>query len=105
MARDFVAIINDPQRAEFFKSVLGRTEINITSPYPMRADLPGLPRVKVYMVDLDMLTPGERRRLIEATASRFRVPPMVVEQDIAMKGFPILADQCSVAIHNPQRWF
>lgn len=37
-------------------------------------------------------------------ANKFGLDPSVVEAGIDEEGVPILAEDCMVTIHNPQRW-
>jgi hypothetical protein len=105
MSQDFTVTVTNPARAADWQAILGRTTVAVTSPIPTRANLPGHPDALIYMLDLDELLQEEIDRLIAFIAQRFQIAEAEVAHDIRRQGFPILADDCYVAVANPQRWF
>jgi hypothetical protein len=105
VGKDFTVTITDPERAKFFEEVFGRTTVNVKSPIPELAALPGHPRARVFKLDLDLITPEERERLILHLAGRFNVPVEEVRTDLDQEGVPILDKHCYVAVANPMKWF
>src|SRR4051794_4665359 len=105
MAKDFEVTITDPERAKFFLEVFGRTNVNVTSPVPSLADLPGKPGARIFMLDLKLITVEERERLVAHIAQRFKLPVAEVEASIDTEGVPILDEHCYVVVFNPQKWF
>lgn len=105
MGKDFTAhIVGDSPRAGDWLHVFGGPSVPITSPVPIRANLPGHPDTLIYLVDLPLLTPEQRTRLVEHIAGRFGIPVAEVETDLDASGYPILADDVIVSIKNPMRW-
>ncbi len=103
MTSDFMVTVSGPRAADWEK-VFGTTTVPVKSPNPHPASLPGKPFAMIYELDIEMITPEQRRRLVEHLASRFGLTEHEVERDIERQGVPLLAEDCSVAIHNPQRW-
>jgi len=105
MGKDFTVTITDPQRAEEFKRIFGTTTVHVTSPFPERVNLRGTPHSLVYMLDLELITDGQRHALIQHIADKFQLPPDQVAATLDQHGVPILAENCVVSIEHPQKWF
>lgn len=105
MAKDFQVVITDPDRKREWEEVLGTDCVAVKSPIPQRANLPGKPNAKIYLLDLDLLTTDQRQRLIAHLASKFNLDRQFVADNLDAQGVPILAEHCHVAVNNPQRWF
>lgn len=103
--KDFTVTVTNPERAADWQSILGRTTVVVCSPIPSRANLPGHPDTLIYMLDLDVLTAEETDRLVTFIAQRFHIAEADVARDLRLQGVPILADDCTVTVWNPQRWF
>lgn len=105
MGKDFVVSVSDPERAKFFQEVFGRTEVCVKSPVPTLAGLPGFDEPQpVFFLDLELITPEERERLIQHISQRWNIPSQEVAAQLDEHGVPILDQHCYVAVHNPQRW-
>lgn len=104
MAKDFTVTVTDPARAAEWEAVLGTARLHVRSPIPSRANLPGKPGAEIYLLDLELLTPEQRQRLVAHLAERFGLPVEFVEKNLDVQGVPILAEHCVVAISNPQKW-
>lgn len=100
--RDFGVIIHGP-RGDEWERVLGTRTFRVRSPIPSIADLPGKPGAQVYMLDLDEITPAQREALITHLAAKFAIARELVAAEIDT-GVPILDEDCTVIVHNPQRW-
>jgi hypothetical protein len=105
VSKDFVVTIRGgTERAREWVELFGTTRVCVRSPIPHRANLPGRPGALVYELDLAELTPAARARLVAYLAAKFGIPVAEVDLELEAHGVPILADDCSVAVHNPQRW-
>lgn len=96
--------VNGP-RGDEFEQVCGCRTFPVRSPIPGLADLPGKPAAPVYLLDLDEVEPNTIAKIINHLMLKFNVPPDEVQREIAENGIPILAEDCTVAILHPQRWF
>lgn len=107
MGRDFHAVVDKhTERGTAWKYIFGRFDVCIVSPQPQLAELPGFDEPQpVYLIDLDLLTSQEMNRLVYYLSGKFSQPPEQVRQEIKKHGVPILADECTVVIENPLRWF
>ncbi|MCX9011764.1 MAG: hypothetical protein OIN66_11660 [Candidatus Methanoperedens sp.] len=105
MGKDFWVIINNPERAKEFQEVFGRTQVNVKSPLPTFAKLPGKGVCKIYQLDIDLLLPEERARLAAHLAKKFDLPLEFTKTELARVGMPILAEECTVFVENPLVWF
>lgn len=93
--------ITNPQRLQDWQTVFGTDEVQIISPFPHLAHLPGHDQPQlVYMADLTKLTADQRQRLIAHIAVRFGVPVDIVARDLDRVGLPILADDVTVVSDN-----
>ena len=102
--RDFWVTVTGERAAEW-RQVLGTDTVAVLSPIPHRADLPGRPGALIHLMDLGALTGEQVGRLTAHLATKFGLPIEEVQAGLAEQGVPILADDCMVAVHNPQRWF
>lgn len=91
------AKVTDPERAARWREVFGTDEVQVLSPVPSRANLPGfdVPQL-VYLLDFSAVTPEARGRLVQQTAKRFGVDTAVVDADLEREGMPILAEHVIV---------
>lgn len=91
----------DPERAARWREVFGTDEVQVLSPVPSRANLPGFDEPQlVYLLDFSAVTPEARARLVQQTAERFGEDTAVVDADLEREGMPILADQVIVTSNN-----
>ena len=106
MSKDFVATLNrsNPDRYQEWLEFFGTDQVCILSPFPARANLPGHPNSLIYLIDLDQLKPEILDRLIKHLMQKFYVDQVEAEREIRTKGIPILDEDCSITIYNPQRW-
>ncbi len=103
MASDFMVTVHG-ERAKDWEAVFGTTTLPVRAPHPYPASVPGKGFTMVYDLDLDLVTPEQRERLVGHLATRFGLTEREVERDIERQGVPLLAEDCSVAVQNPQRW-
>lgn len=93
------SLLETSPRAIFWLAVFNRMDdIPIQSFLSFRADLPGKPDARAFMLDLERVTDEERARLVEFLALRFHLTANEVSVDLDARGCPILADDVSVAI-------
>jgi len=106
MGADFTVLIHEgTERANNFMEVFGRLRVNVVSFVPMLVNVPGFDEPQsVYMLDLAMITTAERTRLVNHLAARFQIDAAEVELLIDTMGVPILAQECTLTVENPQRW-
>lgn len=91
------AKVKDPERAKKWREVFGKDEVQILSPVPFLANLPGFDEPQlVYLLDFRAMTPEARVRLVQQTAERFGEDTAVVDADLEREGMPILADEVTV---------
>jgi hypothetical protein len=100
----FTVTITDPQRAAEWQQVLGTTTLPVTSFIPTPANLPGIGAAYAYKLKLELLTHEQRDSLIAHIAQKFSRTPEEVAQGLDEHGVPLLADDCVVAVFNPQKW-
>jgi hypothetical protein len=101
---DFWATV-DGARGEQWKRTVGTNRFPIESPLPIRGNLPGLGDREVYLLALDQLDAATRGAIMVELARSFGIPAAEIAEEISRVGVPILAEDCSVTVHNPQRWF
>ncbi len=104
MSRDFVAMITDPARAEEWRAVLGVTSVCVQTPFPQRANLPDKPNHYIYLLDIETLSAAQRTALVHHLAQKFQIPVEEVAERLPIDGVPILAEDVTIAIHNPMKW-
>jgi len=69
------------------------------------ADLAGLGRVEVQIVDVEALSTEQLDKLLNILAERFRAPRDEVKKEILRAGLPIRRTLIDViVIRDPQRW-
>lgn len=105
MGKDFTVKIHNDDRAKEWLDVLGTTTVYVESPFPIRMYLPGHDDAEAYMLDLDLITAEQRERLTEHIATKFDIPIDEVRAELDTEGVPILADDCTLTVTNPQNWF
>jgi len=104
MGEHFKVKLTNPERAEAFRKIVGSDEVFVESPAPEIANLPGLGERRAFKLDLDMYTEDEKTVLAHHIAQKFQLDVEYVEECLESFGVPILADDCTVIIKNPQRW-
>ena len=108
MAKDFTATIRkDSERAKDWEKILGpgiRT-VHLISPIPERANLPGHKDASIYYLDLDLLTTQQRDCLVQHISNKFGISEEEVKQQLLNHGVPILADDITISVTNPLKWF
>lgn len=106
MPKDFTATISSTsERAETWRQVLGTRTIYLKSFIPVSFDLPGKPCTKSYELDLTLLTTEQRQRLIDYICNKFNFKKGYVDYNLDVVGCPILAEDVTVTVKNPQKWF
>jgi hypothetical protein len=105
MGKDFTVTITNEERAAEWEETLGTRTVHVKSPLPSMATLPGYPAAMIYELDLEMITPEQRERLVAHLAQKFGIPADEVAAQLDQHGVPILADDCTVMVRHPQRWF
>jgi hypothetical protein len=104
--RDFWVTVHG-ERAADFERVFGTTTVAVRSPAQSLARLPGLEEPQaIFELDLEWVAEiGRREQLVRFLAGRFDYPASEVERDLDRVGMPVLARDCYVVVHHPQRWF
>jgi hypothetical protein len=105
MAEDFIVTITDPTRKAEIEAILGTATVQVTSPFPERADLPGKPNALISYLDLKAITDEQRDKFIRHIAQKFDLTEQFVRDNLDRHGILILDEHCVVTIRNPQRWF
>lgn len=88
----------DGPNYQTWRELLGSEHVALKSCRPIKATLGMEKDVEVYLLDLRALTLGQRARLLNSIAQKFRAPIFEVEAEIARSGFPIRAADVIVAI-------
>lgn len=105
MSKDFKATIReDSSRAPAWLEVFGSREIPLRSPFPHWASAPDVPAGLFFQLDLGELTPEQRERLVKFIAGKFSVDEQEVASTLDEVGCPILFEDVTVTVFNPQRW-
>lgn len=108
MSNDFtVTIKKDTKRGREWIRVLGTNTVYVKSPLAQTAELANIVKPGpslVYELDLDLLTPDQRQRLVAHIAQKLDYPEDVVDLTLEDEGMPILADDVTVGVRNPQKW-
>lgn len=103
--KDFTARISeDSERAGTWLEVMGTGKVYLKSPFPTLASLPGNPNRLIYELDLIMLNNAQRTKLIRYISKRFNIPTADVARDLDILGCPILSEDVTVSVANPQKW-
>lgn len=85
-------------RADAWRRLFGSETIQIRSPIPVRAELPGLGEREVYLVDVKCLQADQIDRIAAEMSEKFGEPQAEVREGlIGGHGLPILAEDVSVA--------
>lgn len=103
MSHDFWVTIHGERGAEW-ERVIGTNCLPVQSPVPIPALLPGLGESLVFLLAMDQLEPEQVMKIVEHLSAKFRLSPEEAAQEIAAAGIPILHTDCSIMIHNPQKW-
>lgn len=105
MSHDFKATINrESSRAASWQAVFGSYEVPLQSPMPTLASAPGIEAGLFYLLDLQALTSAQRERLIDYIASKFQIDAREVAETLDEVGCPILDEDVTITVFNPQRW-
>jgi hypothetical protein len=92
------------KRGDEWERAVGTRTFPVQSWVATRANLPGLPEASVYMLDLKAIDGDLLARITAYLSGKDRVPASQVLLDITRDGLPILAEDCSVRLNDPQRW-
>ena len=102
---DFKVIIYNEERKEEFLKVFGSNIVDVKSPFPSRIIIPTGEEKLAYFLDFNSITKLQRENLITHICEKFKQERDFVEENLEPTGVPILAEQCSLCIENPLRWF
>ena len=106
MGKDFeITIRNNTEKAKEFMEVLGTLTVNVKSPIPEYISTPHHGKVLAYFLDLDLITKKQLENLIKHLSEKFNQSIDFVKENLDKFGVPILQNDCSLFIKNPQRWF
>ena len=103
MPQDFWVIIHGERGAEW-ERVIGTNHLPVRSPIPTVGSLPRLGERAIYLLAIDQLELSTVEKIVEHLCVQFRLQPDEAAAEIAAAGIPILAEECSIIIHNPQHW-
>lgn len=105
MGGDFLVTVNNEKRMQDWLQMFDAVQVYVTSPIPETAELPGFDEPqKIYMLDLELISSRQRQKLVNYLANKFGLDPSVIDAGLDEEGVPILAEDCMITIHNPQRW-
>ncbi len=103
-SHDFWATLHG-ERGEEWRLITGTNEFPIQSPIPVLGDLPGKGETRCYLLALDQVEPEILRRIVAHLAKKFGMTPEETEREMKTVGIPIPADDCSMMVLHPQKWF
>jgi hypothetical protein len=89
-------LVSTSPRYSKWQYILGSNEVPLKAPGSFQAALNGIP-TECYALDLEKLSPEQHNRLIEWISKQFSVPVEEVKRDLPTEGFPIRAEDVSVA--------
>lgn len=104
MSADFQVTIHGA-RGEEWHRIAGTNTFPVRSPIPVLADLPGRDNARVFLLDLELIEVEVKAKIVAHLSTKFGLRPEEAEEEIRRIGIPILEDECSVMVLNPQRWF
>ena len=96
----YTATITDSERAAFWLAALGATTLPILTPIACLANLPGIPRAMVYLLDLAALQSEQQERLVTMLAAKFGLDEAEAWAAYE-RGVPILADDVMLGVNVP----
>jgi hypothetical protein len=104
MPADFKGFLNEQtERGKGLVAIFGKPEVFLKSFIPERVSWNG--EVKnAYMIDLAMYPAEVIDRLANHLSQRFNIPVAEVKKDLPRIGCPLLTDDVSIMIENPQRF-
>lgn len=103
--KDFTATISETsERAETWQQIFGTDVVHLKSPFVAFEEIEGKSKVLVYDLDIETLTTDQRQRLVADLSTTFDLPESLVEEGLDTLGCPILAEDVTVTIKNPQKW-
>ena len=106
MGKDFeITIRENTEKAKAFMEVLGTLTVCVKSPIREYISTPHHEKVLAYFLDLELLTKEQIEKLIAYISEKFNQSIDFVKENLDKFGVPILQNDCSVWIKNPQRWF
>lgn len=105
MGDDFEITVYDSERKANFIEVFGTNTVKVVSPFPKMIIRPNGTKAIAYFLDLKAITDKQRERLIKNLSERFKQSIEFVRENLEEMGVPILAENASAIIKNPQRWF
>lgn len=103
---DFWATIaDDDPRSGYWQTVFGTKTVPIETPTAKQAILPGHNTPKtVYMLALHALPHSTMTKIVQHIATQFNLPEEEIQLQLYIKGVPLLADNLTITITNPQKW-
>lgn len=105
MSKDFKAVISAKSpRYQEWVNVMGTNEFPITTPIPTPASAADIKQGLFYMIDLAELIPEQRERLIQHLAVKFGLDENDVANSLDREGVPVLDEDVTIVIFNPQKW-
>ncbi len=90
-------------RGDEWQRVCGTRQFPVTTWEPIKADLPGKPQADVYLLNLLLVESVTLAKITAHLAQKFGLSEAEANAE-AIKGIPILAEDCTVVLNDPQRW-
>jgi hypothetical protein len=89
-------LVSNSPRYSKWRYILESDDVPLKAPGSFQAALNGIP-TECYALDLEKLTPEQHSRLVEWISKQFSVPVEEVRESLPTEGFPIRAEDVSVA--------
>ncbi len=103
-SHDFFVTIHG-ERGEEWMRIAGTNHFPVTTPIPGRGILPGKGERRIFLLALDQMQPEVLARIVAQLSAKFNMTEEETRDEMEKAGIPILDEDLSVMVHNPQRWF
>lgn len=91
-------------RGEEWERVCGTRTFPVTTFEPVRANLPGKPNARVYLLNFQLMNSDVLVKIVAHLSQKFNIPANEIEAEMAAHGSPVLAEDCYVVLNDPHRW-
>lgn len=92
------------ERGDEWERICGTRRFPVTTWEPLKADLPGKPNADIYILNLLLMESETLDKVTAHLAQKFGLSPQEANLEIVQKGIPILAENVTVVLNDPQRW-
>ncbi|MCZ7568796.1 MAG: hypothetical protein M5U01_09440 [Ardenticatenaceae bacterium] len=97
MRVEYTVTVHEPARAALFTRLFGSATVGVCSRFPSAVTVPELGAVLAYRLNLALIGPAARARLVDHLAARFGHDAEFVDRQLDAMGVPIIAEGCTVS--------